>query len=186
MSERPLPWVARTAILIAVPELAEFTDRWRSSSNSSTRPYRALTELIPPHITVLVPWMPDPTPEHVQRLEDAVAQVEPFELSFPAAGQFANGTAWLRPEPFDQVRDLLRTVIAAFPQCQPYGGEFPDPHPHLTISSRGGAAVVAEAEDVLAAEKAPTVCLDDLTLWREGEDGVWQLTGAVPLGGASD
>lgn len=190
MSERD-PWAARTgltAILIAVPELAEFTDRWRSVSFSLARPHVALTELIPPHITVLVPWVPDPRPEHVQRLEDAIAEIEPFELSFPTAGQFPNGTVWLRPEPFDQVTDLLRTVIATFPDCAPYGGEFPDPHPHLTISSshQGGPAVLAEAEAVLATEEPPTVRLDDLTLWREGDDGVWQLTGSVPLGGTSD
>jgi 2'-5' RNA ligase len=186
VSEQPFPRVPRTAILIAVPELAEFTDRWRSVSPSSTRPDLALTDVVAPHVTVLVPWVPDPAPEDVQRLQDAVAEVEPVELSFPAAGQFPNGTVWLRPEPFDRVRDLLRTVVAAFPECPPYGGEFPDPHPHLTISTHGGPAVLAEAQAVLAAEKAPAVRLDDLTLWREGDDGIWQLTSAVPLGTSSD
>ena len=61
----------------------------------------------------------------------------------------------------------------------------PDPHPHLTISSsaQGGAQVLAEAQAALAAEEVPTVHLDDLTIWREGDDGIWQLTGSVPLGG---
>jgi 2'-5' RNA ligase len=190
VSERPDPWAARsglTAILIAVPELAAFTERWRSVSYSSARPDLLLTELIPPHVTVLVPWVNDPKPEDVQRLVDAVAEVEPFELSFPTAGQFPNGTVWLRPEPFDQVRELVRTVLAAFPECPPYGGEHPDPHPHLTISSsaQGGTAVLADAKAALATESAPTVHLDDLTLWREADDQVWQLTGSVPLGGLS-
>jgi len=177
-------WTARTAILVAVPELASYTDRWRSVSSSSSRPDLTLTELIPPHVTVLVPWVSDPSPEHVQRLEDAVASVEPFDLSFPTAGQFPNGTVWLRPEPFDQVLELLKTVLAAFPECPPYGGEYPDPHPHLTIASASSAtaAVLAEAQAALAAEAAPTVRLDDLTIWREGEDQVWQLVGSVPLG----
>ncbi|MEU4391808.1 2'-5' RNA ligase family protein [Kribbella sp. NPDC023855] len=181
-------WAAqtgRTAILIAVPELTEFTDRWRSVSFSSYRPTAALTELVPPHVTVLVPWLREPKPEDVQRLEDAVADLEPFELTFSTAGQFPNGTAWLRPEPFDQVRDLIATVLAAFPECPPYGGEFPDPHPHLTIASsaQGSPALVAEAQAALAAEKIPSILLDDLTIWREGDDGVWQLTGAVAIGG---
>nr|WP_239062809.1 2'-5' RNA ligase family protein [Streptomyces sp. SID13031] len=171
--------------MIAVPELTEFTDRWRSISYSSTRPTVALTELIPPHVTVLVPWLQDPSPEDVQRLEDAIADIEPFELTFPTAGQFPNGTTWLRPEPFDQVRDLVATVLATFPECPPYAGEHPDPHPHLTISSstRGGPALVAEAQAALEAEEIPAVRLDDLTIWREGDDGIWQLTGSVPLGG---
>ncbi|QNE19308.1 2'-5' RNA ligase family protein [Kribbella qitaiheensis] len=191
VSERN-PWAARTgltAILIAVPELAEFTDRWRSVSYSSARPTMALSELIPPHVTVLVPWLAEPMPDKVRRLEEALAAVQPFDLSFPTAGQFPNGTTWLRPEPFDQVSELIRIVLDTFPECPPYGGEHPDPHPHLTISSsgqggsEGGARVLAEAEAALAAEEVPTIRLDDLTIWREGDDGIWQLTGSVPLGG---
>lgn len=188
MSGHPDPWAAQTgltAILIAVPELTEFTDRWRSVSYSSARPTAALTELVPPHVTVLVPWLRDPRPEHVQRLEDAVADIEPFDLTFSTAGQFANGTAWLRPEPFDQIRELVATVLAAFPECPPYGGQFPDPHPHLTIASsaQGTPAVVAEAQAALETEELPAIRLDDLSIWREGDDGIWQLTGAVALGG---
>ncbi|TDU90546.1 2'-5' RNA ligase [Kribbella voronezhensis] len=187
MSERN-PWAARTgltAILIAVPELAEFTDRWRSVSYSPARPTMALNELIPPHVTVLVPWLAEPQPDKVRRLEEVLAPIQPFDLSFSTAGQFENGTTWLRPEPFDQIRALMQTVIDAFPECPPYGGEHPDPHPHLTISSsaQGGDQVLAEAEAALAAEELPTIRLDDLTIWREGDDGIWQLTGSVPLGG---
>jgi len=181
-------WAARTgltAILITVPELAAYTDRWRSVSRSTARSHVPLTELIPPHVTVLVPWIAEPADADIARLRSAISSFEPFDLSFPAAGQFPNGTAWLRPEPFDRVRSLLQSVIAAFPECPPYGGEFPDVHPHLTISSsaQGGPEVVAEAEAALAAEPAPTVRLTELGLWREGvDDGIWRQFGTVPLG----
>lgn len=181
-------WAARrglTAILITVPELAAYTDRWRSVSYSSARPDVALTEVIPPHVTVLIPWLPEPSETDVQRLREAVATIEPFDLSFPTAGQFPNGTAWLRPEPYDTVRALLRAVLAAFPECAPYNGEFPDPQPHLTISSssQGGPTVVAEAREALAANPAPTIRLTDLQLWRDDADGVWHQFGQVALGG---
>lgn len=180
-------WATRrglTAILITIPELAPFTDRWRSVSRSSARPHVPLTELIPPHVTVLVPWVAEPTDMDVQRLTAAVSSFEPLDLSFPTAGQFPNGTAWLRPEPFDTVVSLLSAISRAFPECPPYGGEFPDPHPHLTISSstHGGPAVVAEAQAALSAGPAPVVQLTELGLWREGTDGgVWRQFGAVPL-----
>ncbi|TCO30315.1 2'-5' RNA ligase superfamily protein [Kribbella steppae] len=179
-------WAARTgltAILITVPELADFTHRWRSVSRSTARPHVPLTELIPPHITVLVPWVGEPTSDDVRRLKEAVASHEPFELSFQTIGQFPNGTAWLKPEPFDAVCSLLVSVYEAFPECPPYGGEFPDPHPHLTISSatEGAPAVVAEATEALAATPAPTVQLTELGLWREGGDGVWRQFDAVQL-----
>jgi hypothetical protein len=181
------PWAepdGLTAILIAVPELGDYTDRWRSVSSSPSRPDKALSDLVPPHVTVLVPWVTDPEPEHVQRLIDALAGLEPFELGFAGVGQFPNGTVYLRPEPFDEVRMLIWTVLKAFPECPPYGGDHPDPHPHLTISSSvtGTLAVIAEAEAALAAEPPPSVLLDDLTIWREGDDMVWNLVGSVPLG----
>ncbi|MFK4082680.1 2'-5' RNA ligase family protein [Kribbella sp. NPDC020789] len=180
-------WAARTgltAILITVPELAAYTRRWRSVSRSSARPQVPLDELIPPHVTVLVPWVAEPTADDADRLRAVARTVQPFELSFPTAGQFPNGTVWLRPEPFDTVQALLRAVFAAFPQCPPYGGEFPDAHPHLTISSsaQGGPAVLAEAQAALAAEPPPAVQLTELGLWREDENGVWSQFGAVPLG----
>lgn len=181
-------WAARsglTAILITVPELASYTDRWRSVSRSIARPHVPLTELIPPHVTVLVPWVLEPTDSDVRRLRDVLADVEPFDLSFPTVGQFPNGTAWLKPEPFDRVRALLLKVFEAFPECPPYGGEFPDPHPHLTISSStdGGPEVVAEARTALAAGQPPVVRLTEVGLWREGiDDGIWRQFGAVRLG----
>ncbi|TDD30778.1 2'-5' RNA ligase family protein [Kribbella turkmenica] len=179
-------WAARsglTAILITVPEVAEFTDRWRSVSRSSARPHVPLTELIPPHVTVLVPWVAEPGDADVRRLEEAVSTFEPFELSFPTAGEFPGGTAWLKPEPFGQVRSLLSAVFAAFPECPPYGGEFPDPHPHLTISAGTdrSADVVREASAALAAAPAPTTTLTELGLWRESDDGRWRQFGAVSL-----
>lgn len=176
-------WAARTgltAILITMPEVAEYTHRWRSVSRSTARPQVPLTELIPPHVTVLVPWVAEPSAADVARLTEAVPSFEPFELSFPTAGQFPNGTVWLRPEPFDTVRELLLAVYEAFPECPPYGGEFPEPHPHLTISSaaQGGPGVVAEA---VAAGPAPTSWVTELGLWQESAEGVWRQFDAVRL-----
>ena len=42
--------------------------------------------------------------------------------------------------------------------------------------------MIAEAEAALAVEPPPSVLLDDLTIWREGDDQVWNLVGSVPLG----
>ena len=183
MSDKWAERTGLTAVLITVPSLADYTDRWRSVSRSTARPQVPLTELIPPHVTVLVPWVAEPTSDDVRRLAEAVESFEPFELSFPTAGQFPNGTVWLRPEPFAQVVSLLYSVFQAFPECPPYGGEFPDPHPHLTISSsaQGGQSVLAEAQEALATAPPPSVQLTELGLWREDEDGAWRQFDSVPL-----
>ncbi|WP_238161025.1 2'-5' RNA ligase family protein [Kribbella antibiotica] len=180
MSEKP----GLTAILITAPELVDYTDRWRSVSRTSMRPDVPLNELIPPHITVLVPWVAEPTEADIERLRVALDEVPAFDISFLEAGQFPNGTAWLRPEPFEGLQAVTQLVIDAFPECPPYNGDYPEPHPHLTISSsaQGGPAVLADAQAALAVEYPPPIEFVGLELWREDEHGVWSQFDSVGVG----
>ncbi len=172
----------RTAVLIAIPELAAYTDRWRTVSYAEDHPGISIADRIPPHITVLVPWVRDPAdPEVLARLAAAVEGVGPLEIAFPVAGAFPGGTVFLRPEPFDVLTELIRAVAAAFPDHPPYGGEYPDPHPHLTVSAAGGAPVLAEVEAAVAAETPPTVRVDELTIWVAADGDAWRQTGRVAL-----
>jgi len=61
----------RAAVLLALPELAGWTDRWRTASYSSSRPELSIAERVPPHITVLVRWVA-PDPGALDRLRTAV------------------------------------------------------------------------------------------------------------------
>jgi 2'-5' RNA ligase len=172
----------RTAVLLALPELAGYTDRWRTASYSRSRPELSIAERIPPHVTVLIPWAADPDDAVArERLAAAVAGLGALELSFPEADVFASGTVYLRPEPFGLVLGLLRAVYAAFPEHAPYGGEYPDPHPHLTVSGEGGEPVLAQVRAALAEGAPPAVRVDELTIWASSDGGIWHRTGSVPL-----
>ena len=169
-------WAARsglTAILITVPELAAYTERWRSVSRSTARSHVPLTELIPPHVTVLVPWVAEPTEADVRRLADAVAYVRAVRAELPDRGSVPERHGVAEARTVRRRRLVAVLGLPGLPECPPYGGEFPDPQPHLTISSseQGGPAVVAEARAALAAAPAPRLQLTELGLWREGDDG---------------
>jgi len=174
----------RSAVLIALPELAGWTDRWRGASYAGDHPRLPIARRVPPHVTVLVPWVADPAGgEALGRLRDAVAGFGPLELSFPAADEFPGGTVFLRPEPFGVVRELVRSVLAAFPECPPYDGEHPDPHPHVTVSADGGPPVLDEVRAAVAAEQPPVVRVDAVAIWASATGEVWQPAGEVALGG---
>jgi hypothetical protein len=169
-----------SAVLISVRELAGYTDRWRTVSydDLSDMP---IADQVPPHVTVLVPWARDPDDaEARERLAGAVAGFGPV-LCFGSAGLFSNGVVYLEPEP--DLTGLLRAVGTAFPEFPAYGGGHPDPRPHLTVSARGGVAVLADVEVALAIEQPPRVPVDHLAIYAPTADGVWHERGRVPLVG---
>ena len=168
-----------SAVLVAVPELAAWTDRWRAASVDESG--LALAEQVPPHVTVLVPWAPPGDPGARERLGAVAARLEAVEVGFTSAGVFSSGTVFLEPSP--DLRPVLRAVAAAFPEYPAYGGDHPDPHPHLTVSTAGGAAVLAEVEAALASEAAPPrVLIDHLHVYAPDERGVWRERDRVRLG----
>lgn len=175
-----------TAVLIALPELADYTDRWRSAS-ASGRPGVSLSRQIPPHATVLLPWAPlddaEAFADAAARLAEAVDGSGPLELTFPTAEVFPDGgTVWLRPEPFDKVVDLVRTVLAAFPEYPPYGGLHPDPQPHVTVSFDGGTALLEEVRAAMRDSPPPTARVEELTIWHDDlATGIWHPAASVSL-----
>jgi 2'-5' RNA ligase len=167
-----------SAVLIALPELDDYTRPWRSMSFAPDYPHLPLSGRVPPHITVLVPWVDKPDADALERLGEAIRGFGPFELTFPTADLFDDGTVYLRPEPWDALHDLIFAVMAAFPDHPPYGGEHPDPHPHLTVAADGDAALL---EEVRAVAPPPPVRVEAVTVWESPDTGVWHQTHRVPF-----
>ena len=173
----------QTAVLFALPELDAYTTRWRSVSNAPDHPDLPLAARVPPHITVLSPWVPDPAdPAALARLAAAVEGFGPLHLTFETADWFPDsGVVFLRPEPFDVLRDLLKAVAEAFPESPPYGGAYPEPHPHLTIASDGDAELLQEVRTALAETPPPTVQTDAVTVWSSPTGALWHQVTRIPL-----
>lgn len=168
-----------SAVLVAVPELGAWTDRWRSVSMHESG--RSLAEHVPPHITVLVPWASPDDADALERLATVAGSLEPVEVGFESAGVFPGGTVFLEPTP--DLTPMVHGVLRAFPEFPAYGGDHPDPHPHLTLSADGGAEVLADVEAVLASgPPPPRVLIDHLHVYAPDEDGVWRERDRVRLG----
>lgn len=169
-------------MLIALPELADYTDRWRKTSYDERMPGVPIADLVPPHITVLVPWADPADDAALDRLAKAVQGFGVLELTFAQADAFGNGSVvFLQPEPADVLTGLLRTVAAAFPEHPPYGGSHPDPHPHVTVAMDGDAQVLASARSALAVGSPPAVRVDSLGVYAPSADGVWRERSTVTL-----
>ena len=84
-------------------------------------------------------------------------------------GQFPNGIIHLVPDPDDALRDLTARLVAAFPACPPYGGEFgADVQPHLTVDAASDDVDLASTAALLADVVPVDVVLDRLQLaWWE-------------------
>lgn len=116
-----------TALIVAVPQAEPAVGRWRARHDESAR-YG-----VPPHVTVLYPFLPyDEVDEHA--LAAVVAAVPRFEVEFASCARFGNAVLYLEPAPDEPFRQLTVAVARRWPHAPPYGGQFDDVVPHLTIA----------------------------------------------------
>ncbi|HET8559843.1 MAG TPA: 2'-5' RNA ligase family protein [Marmoricola sp.] len=87
------------------------------------------------HITLLAPFMPVEKIDHgvLSELTDFFSEVTAFGFELTAVTQFPGGTVYLTPEPPDVFRRLTLGLHRLFPEFPPYGGEFDDVVPHLSV-----------------------------------------------------
>ena len=94
------------------------------------------------HVTVLGPWRPRLTPASANAIARIARETELFGFRLGRISTFPDGIIHLVPEPGEAFRELTRRVVAAFPDCPPYAGQF-DAEPHLTLDQR--SELVSEA-----------------------------------------
>jgi hypothetical protein len=126
--------MAHTVLVVPVPELEPFV-RGRTAHYDASF-VSADPAFVHAHITVLGPYLSRPRPADLDVVAGIAADVAAFDFRLDRLGEFADGIIHLLPEPDEGFRELTRRLVAAFPQCPPYGGAFPDPVPHLTLDQR--------------------------------------------------
>src|SRR5262245_22899429 len=87
---------------------------------------------VPAHITVLYPFRSVVDENTAGVIGELASGIDVFDATFPSVGRFPGGVVFLQPEPQEPFKAMTRMLEIAFPDCPPYGGAFPDPHPHLT------------------------------------------------------
>jgi 2'-5' RNA ligase len=179
----PAPARFTTGLLLALPELAEFTSPWRSTSYAPDAPALPIERRFPPHVTLLTPWA-SPDDERAMALLRRVASSHaPFDLEFATADLFdGSAVVWLRPTPNPALDALLRDVLDAFPEYPPYEGLHPDPTMHVTVSADGDEAVLAQVRSALSVTGPLQAHASRLAVFARGDDEIWAHAASIPLG----
>jgi hypothetical protein len=134
------------------------------------------------HITALGPFDPDPSPAVLATVARIAATTAPVAVRLADLAQFPNGIIHLVPDPASRLRDLTARCVAAFPAHPPYGGEFDDVRPHLTVDAASDEVSLASTAALLADVVPVEVVLDTLQLaWWE--TGRCHVMAQWPLGG---
>lgn len=85
------------------------------------------------HITLLGPWIPQPTTADLEKVAAIAHATSSFEYSLRSLGTFPDGIIYLDPLPTEPFTLLTAKLTAAFPDHPPYGGAFGSVVPHLTL-----------------------------------------------------
>jgi len=90
---------------------------------------------VPAHITIHFPWVPvDLVDQSVHRsLEDMVAAVPRFSVTFRRSRWFGREVLWLDPDPSEPFVSLATQSAALWPAQPQHGGRFETVVPHLTV-----------------------------------------------------
>jgi hypothetical protein len=121
--------MTRSALVVTVPEAEAVVGGHRAVLDA------VAARGVPAHVSVLVPFV---EPELIDgavlaAVREAVGAVPRFSAELVRVGWFGDRVVFLVPEPGERFRELTAGLWARFPRCPPYGGEFAEVVPHLTI-----------------------------------------------------
>jgi 2'-5' RNA ligase len=162
-----------SALVILVPEAEVLVESFRLQHDPSA----ALG--VPAHVTVLYPFKPprELTAEVIKSLEELFSEFPGFSISFIESRRFPD-VLYLSPVPHESIRSLIEMVARRFPETPPYGGQFADIVPHLTVAQVGDPRKLDEIESKFASESQGHLpvrtSVTEVTL-LDNESGRWQV-----------
>jgi hypothetical protein len=144
---------------------------------------------VPSHVTVLSPFV---LPEELNgaiegELGALFAGIEPFSFRLARAARFS-GLLYLAPEPVDPFTHLTELVRLRWPEHPPYGGQFSEVVPHLTVVDCASSGLCDDPDTIM--DEAERAIVGGIPIearagqvWLMVGDGRWSLRARFPLGG---
>ncbi|GAA3913772.1 2'-5' RNA ligase family protein [Streptomyces lacrimifluminis] len=159
----------QSGLVVRVPEAEPAVRAWRDRLDPSARAG------VPAHATVLFPFLDKSRIDSgaCAAMAEVIGRHRPFEARFEHRGRFP-GILYLVPEPDIPFRRLTEAIADRWPQTPPFGGQFDDVVPHLTITQGQDDAVLEEAEanlrsrlPVTARVSSVDLVVHDGTRWQQ-------------------
>ncbi|MFF4352506.1 2'-5' RNA ligase family protein [Streptomyces sp. NPDC001530] len=124
-----------------VPEAEPAVRAWRDRLDPSARAG------VPAHVTVLFPFLDESRihSDTCAAIDEVIRRHRPFEARFESCGRFP-GILYLAPEPDALFRRLTEAIADRWPETPPFGGQFEDIVPHLTIAQGQDDDLLEETE----------------------------------------
>lgn len=168
-----------SAVVVPLLEAQEAVGSWRAALD------RSAGWGVPPHVTVLYPFIP---PKRIDDgvladLAKAVKSVPAFDVVLARPAWFGDAVLWLAPEPDRPFRALTAAVFARFPDHPPYGGAHADVVPHLTVGHDMPVELLQAAADAIE-EHLPIQAHVAAAHLIQGshEPASWHTVAELPLG----
>ena len=134
---------------------------------------------LPFHITVLAPFLPTGgiTADVIAELQALIATFPSFGFQLTRIERFPD-VLYLPPEPEEPFQALTAAVVARWPECPPYGGEFANVIPHLTV---GYLPTAASLGDDIVPRLPFTASAQEIWLMRPNRTGRWSRSARFSL-----
>jgi 2'-5' RNA ligase len=165
--------MAETAVVVLLPELEPLIGGWRRSYTDDGARW------MPPHVTLIFPFADSAgLTDRLGPLGRTIAAFASFEVALVETARFP-GLVYLRPEPEEPFVALTEALASAFPEFPPYGGEFQEIVPHVTVA-QADEAVLADVEQALVPELPLKAWVERAWLVENTPAG-WRRHTAFPL-----
>jgi 2'-5' RNA ligase len=149
----------QSGLIVRVPEAEPAVRAWRDRLDPSA------SAGVPAHVTVLFPFLDESRIDNgvCAAIGEVIGRHRPFEARFERCGRFP-GILYLVPEPDVPFRRLTEAIADRWPETPPFGGQFDEVVPHLTIAQGQDDAVLAEAEAGLRSQLPVTARVSSVDL----------------------
>lgn len=169
-----------SALIVEVPAAESVVGSYRAELDANA------SLGIPAHITILTPFLPPDRLGAAERgrLLRVFAAVAPFDFRLDRTDWFGTTVLWLAPQDPGPFADLTERVFAAFPGHPPFGGQFDEVRPHLTIGHQRPIEELRRAEQEIVPKLPVTARASAVTLKAESSPGgCWETVASFRLGG---
>ena len=172
----------QSALIIAVPEAEPLFSAVREQHDPAAKMG------VPAHVTVLLPFMPADTVDEqsLGAMRHLFCREPRFSYRFERVTTFGDATVYLEPSPAEAFVRLTQAAVQRWPEYPPYGGEFDEIVPHLSVGDRlaaGQAApLVRETRALLRRHGPITGEASSISLIVEDDRRFWSTVAEFPLG----